>query len=71
MAKKWIQVTQIRSEISTPRKSHRETLRALGLTRRGKTVVVDDSPTNRGQIRAVCHLVKAIECSEPVAKTRA
>ncbi|MBI3072371.1 MAG: 50S ribosomal protein L30 [Deltaproteobacteria bacterium] len=68
MAKKWIQVTQVRSEISTPRKTHRETLRALGLTRRGKSVVVEDTPTNRGQIRAVCHLVKAVECSGPLGR---
>jgi large subunit ribosomal protein L30 len=35
----------------------RQTLRALGLTRLGKTVVVRDNPPNRGRVRMVQHLV--------------
>lgn len=62
--KKWIRVTQVKSEISTPKRTHRETLKALGLTRRGKSVVVVDCPTVRGQIRAVSHLVDAVEWRE-------
>jgi large subunit ribosomal protein L30 len=36
----------------------RQTLRGLGLTRVGKTVIVDDNEATRGRIRAVAHLVE-------------
>jgi large subunit ribosomal protein L30 len=35
----------------------RQTLRGLGLTRTGKTVVVPDNPSIRGMICKVAHLV--------------
>jgi large subunit ribosomal protein L30 len=51
-----LKVTLTRSPIGcTDRK--RETLRGLGLTRVGKTVIVRDNEANQGRIRAVQHLV--------------
>jgi len=51
-----LKVTLTRSPIGcTDRK--RETLRGLGLTRIGKTVIVRDNEANQGRIRAVQHLV--------------
>src|SRR2546427_2998136 len=39
----------------------RATLRGLGLTRRGKAVLLKDSPAVRGMLRAVAHLVARSE----------
>lgn len=39
----------------------RETLRGLGLTRRERTVIVKDSPSIRGMIRKVAHLIEVAE----------
>lgn len=55
-----LKVTQTRSAIGTQQRQ-RDTLRSLGLRRRGKTVIVRDSPATRGRIRAVAHLVKVEE----------
>lgn len=41
----------------------RATLRCLGLTRRGSTSLVKDTPQTRGRIRAVAHLVRVEEAS--------
>ncbi|MBU2551595.1 MAG: 50S ribosomal protein L30 [Proteobacteria bacterium] len=57
---KEIKVTQIRSLIGRPPK-HRRTIRALGLTKINKTVVHKDTPSIRGMIQQVCHLVKVEE----------
>ena len=46
-----------RSPIGTTQRQ-RQTLRGLGLTRVGKTVIVHDTETTRGRIRAVAHLVE-------------
>lgn len=52
-----LKVTQVRSAIgSTDRQ--RATLRALGLTRLGKTAIVRDNESNQGRIRAVGHLIE-------------
>jgi large subunit ribosomal protein L30 len=52
-----------RSGIGCTRRQ-RETLRGLGLTRRGKTVVRKDSPAVRGMIAKVNHLVEVSEVQE-------
>ncbi|RMF22916.1 MAG: 50S ribosomal protein L30 [Deltaproteobacteria bacterium] len=39
-------------------KRQRETLKGLGLTRRGRSVILRDSEPVRGMIRKVQHLVK-------------
>lgn len=57
---KQIRVTQLKSGISE-KPNHRETLRSLGLKRTGDSVVREDTPINRGYVRAVRHLVKVEE----------
>ena len=55
-----VKATLTRSAIGTsPRQ--RATLRGLGLTRRGKAVLLKDSPAKRGMLRAVAHLVAVEE----------
>ncbi|MBN9605902.1 MAG: 50S ribosomal protein L30 [Actinomycetales bacterium] len=55
-----LKVTQIKSVISE-KQPQRDTLRSLGLKRIGDVVVREDSPANRGYVRAVAHLVKVEE----------
>jgi large subunit ribosomal protein L30 len=58
MSDKMIKVTLRRSGIGTsPRQ--RLTLRGLGLTRVGRSVIVKDSAPVRGMIAKVAHLVDA------------
>jgi large subunit ribosomal protein L30 len=52
-----LRVTQVRSGIATKPK-HRATLRALGLRGVGRTRVIADSPTLRGMLSVVSHLVE-------------
>jgi large subunit ribosomal protein L30 len=59
MAEK-LKITMVKSMISRPEK-HRKTLRAMGLTRIGKQVEMQDIPSARGMIRKVEHLVKVEE----------
>lgn len=39
-------------------KRQRETARGLGLRKRHQSVVVDDTPTNRGMINKISHMVR-------------
>jgi large subunit ribosomal protein L30 len=55
--KKTLVVTQIRSTIGTL-ENQRQSLRGLGLTKIGKTRTVEDTPSVRGLIAKVAHLVK-------------
>lgn len=56
MSEQMIKVTLRRSAIGTsPRQ--RATLRALGLTRIGKSIIIKGSPVTRGMIAKVAHLV--------------
>ncbi len=57
-----LKVTQVRSQIGRPTK-HRRVLAGLGLRGMNKTVVVDDTPSFRGMISKVIHLVKVEEVS--------
>lgn len=52
-----LKVTLRRSAIGSTQRQ-RQTLRGLGLTRVGKTVIVRDGETTRGRIRAVAHLIE-------------
>jgi large subunit ribosomal protein L30 len=56
MAKK-LKLTLIRSGINRP-ETHKATIRGLGLTKLGRTVVVPDNVAVRGMIRSVSHLVR-------------
>jgi large subunit ribosomal protein L30 len=54
---KQLRVTLVRSGINRPEK-HKRTIRGLGLTKTGSTIVLPDNVSVRGMIRAVSHLVK-------------
>lgn len=58
--KKTITVTQIASPIGRP-KDQRATLVGLGLNKMGRTAVLEDTPSIRGMIKKVAHLVKVEE----------
>ncbi len=60
MSKKTIKVTQTGSPIGRP-ETQRATLIGLGLNKMGKTVELEDTPSIRGMIRKVPHLVKVEE----------
>lgn len=60
MANKTIKVKQIVSAIGRPEKQ-RATLIGLGLTKMHKVVELEDTPSIRGMIRKVAHLVKIEE----------
>jgi large subunit ribosomal protein L30 len=55
-----LNVTLVKSMIGRPEK-HRKVLRGMGLTRINKTVQLEDTPSIRGMIHKVSHLVKAEE----------
>ena len=59
MARK-LKVTQVHSTIGRPR-DQRATIKGLGLGRLHKTVTVDDTPSFRGMIKKVIHLVRVEE----------
>ena len=52
-----LKVTMRRSQIGSTQRQ-RQTLRALGLTRIGQTVIVRENAPTQGRIRAVQHLVE-------------
>jgi len=58
-----IRVTQVRSAIANPQKLRR-VLVGMGLTRREKTVVLEDTPSIRGMVRKVQHLVRVEKVEE-------
>lgn len=55
-----LKVTQLKSGIGGLQ-NHRDTLRSLGLKRIGDSVVKEDSPSVRGMINTVVHLVAVEE----------
>lgn len=59
-SKKTIKVTQIASPIGKP-KDQRATLIGLGLNKMNHTAVLEDTPSIRGMIKKVSHLVKVEE----------
>ena len=58
-----LNVTLVRSMIGRP-ETQRKVLRGMGLTKLNKTVQLEDTPSIRGMIRKVQHLVKAEESSD-------
>ncbi len=60
MANKQISVTLVRS-IHGRLKKHQACVRGLGLRRMHHTVVVDDTPENRGMINKVSYMLKTAE----------
>ena len=57
---KRIRVKQVKSEIGYTRRQ-RATLRGLGIRRINKVVEVEDTPSVRGMINKVNHLVTVLE----------
>lgn len=55
-----IKIKQIKSRIGAP-KDQKNTLQALGLRKISQVVEVEDTPSNRGMIRKVHHLVTVVE----------
>ena len=55
-----IKIKQIKSRIGAP-KDQKNTLKALGLRKISQVVEVEDTPSNRGMIRKVHHLVTVVE----------
>lgn len=60
MAERTIRVTQIRSSIRRP-KDQRATLIGLGLNKMNRTRELPDTPSVRGMIDKVAHLVRVEE----------
>ena len=60
MTKKKIKVTQIASPIGKP-DDQRATLIGLGLNKMNRTRELEDTPSVRGMIKKVSHLVKVEE----------
>jgi len=52
-----LKVTLIRSGINRPQ-PQKLTIKDLGLTRMGKSVLLNDTPAIRGMIRKVSHMVR-------------
>ncbi|MBT4041633.1 MAG: 50S ribosomal protein L30 [Rhodospirillales bacterium] len=61
-AKQTVRVTQIKSAIGRPG-DQRETLKGLGLNKLNRTRDLEDTPSVRGMIRKVSHLVQVVEAS--------
>jgi large subunit ribosomal protein L30 len=57
-----LKVIQLRSGIGRPEKQ-RQILRGLGLRGPHQTVVVDNTPSFRGMVKKVLHLVSVEECN--------
>ena len=55
-----IKVQQIKSKIGYP-KDQKATLKALGLRKISQIVEVEDTPSTRGMLRKVHHLVTVVE----------
>nr|WP_314697910.1 50S ribosomal protein L30 [uncultured Prevotella sp.] len=55
-----IKIKQIKSRIGAP-KDQKDTLRALGFRKISQVIEVEDTPSCRGMIRKVHHLVSVID----------
>jgi large subunit ribosomal protein L30 len=59
-AKKTIRIQYVRSKICTPIK-HKLVVKGLGFTRLNQIVVREDTPSVRGMIAKIPHLVQVVE----------
>jgi large subunit ribosomal protein L30 len=60
-----LKVTLIKSEIGRPEK-HRKVLRGIGLQKLNRTVELENTPSIRGMINKVSHLVKIEEKTDEI-----
>jgi large subunit ribosomal protein L30 len=58
-----LKVTLVKSMIGRPEK-HRKVLRGMGLRKMNKSVQLEDTPSIRGMIEAVSHLVSVEESGD-------
>ena len=59
-ARKTIRLKYVRSKICTPRK-HKLVIRGLGFTRLSQIIEREDTPSIRGMVAKVPHLVQIVE----------
>lgn len=55
-----LKITLVKSMIGRPERQ-RKVLRGIGLTKLNKTVELEDTPSTRGMVNHVSHLVRAEE----------
>jgi large subunit ribosomal protein L30 len=55
-----LKITLVKSMIGRP-ENHRKVLRGMGLTKMNRTVELDDTPSIRGMVNKVVHLVNVEE----------
>jgi large subunit ribosomal protein L30 len=58
-----LNVTLVKSMIGRPEK-HRRVLRGMGLTKINRTVSLEDTPSIRGMVNKVSHLVRMEESTD-------
>jgi len=58
-----IHIKWVRSVICTPKK-HKQVVKGLGFTRLNQVVEREDTPSIRGMVAAVPHLVKIVESGD-------
>jgi large subunit ribosomal protein L30 len=58
-----LKITLVKSMIGRPEK-HRKVLRGMGLRKMNKSVQLEDTPSIRGMIEAVSHLVRVEESGD-------
>lgn len=58
-----LKITLVKSMIGRPEK-HRKVLRGMGLTKTNKTVCLEDTPSIRGMVNTVPHLVSVEEATD-------
>jgi large subunit ribosomal protein L30 len=59
-AKKTIKIKYVRSKIATPEK-HKRVVKGLGFTRLNQVIVREDTPSIRGMVKAIPHLVEIVD----------
>ena len=59
-AKKTIRIKYVRSKICTPKK-HKLVVKGLGFTRLNQVVEREDTPSVRGMVAKIPHLVQIVE----------
>ena len=58
-----LNVTLVKSMIGRPEK-HRKVLRGMGLKKLNRTVCLEDTPSIRGMVQKVIHLVRCEEVTD-------
>jgi large subunit ribosomal protein L30 len=58
--KKTIKIKYVRSKIATPEK-HKKVVKGLGFTRLNQVIEREDTPSIRGMVKAIPHLVEIVD----------